>query len=165
MNRSHITAREAENLYVRWYDSVAQRVREAAAQARGRRDRYRSDLADLHRDLGSVELRGLLEPEPEALPGTSAQAAADADGCLAEAEQQHAWGAHKAAIVWLQQAHIAANLAIELADGTVKPELIVDGPISPRPPAPAQTDRNADQPEGPDDPGWFPQIPAPRRPY
>ncbi|WP_157436414.1 hypothetical protein [Actinospica robiniae] len=164
MNRPHLTAREAQELFEHWYDSVADRVREAAAKARGRGDRHRSDLEDLHRDLGSVELRRLLEPEPEARPGTAAQAVAEADMLLAEAEQHHAWGAHKAAIVWLQQAQIAANLAIELAGGTAKLEAIVEGPIPPRPATSARPEDGPDQPQGPDDPDWFPQIPAPRRP-
>jgi hypothetical protein len=138
VNRSHVTATEAEDLYRRWYDSVAGQVREAAATARGRRSRHRSDLEDLHRHLGSVDLRQLLEPEPEALPGTPAQAVADADRFLAEAEQHHAWGVHKAAIVWLQQAYAAANLAIEPADTAASPGAygdLIDGPIPPRPDA------------------------------
>jgi hypothetical protein len=164
MNRPHVTAREAEELFDRWYDSVANRVREAAAKARGRRDRHRSDLEDLHRDLASVELRRLLEPEPEARLGTAAQAVAEADRFLAAAERHHARGAHKAAIVWLQQAYIAAKQAIELAD--VKPEVryeLADGPIPPRPPARGQAEADTDQPDDPDDPGWHLQIPNQRR--
>lgn len=165
MNRAHLTARETEDLYQRWYDSVAHRVREAAAQTRGRRDRHRSDLADLHRDLASVDVRGLLESEPEARPGAPARAAAEADSFLAEAEQQHAFGAHKAAIVWLQQAQIAANLALELAGGAVKPEVrrvLVEGPIPPRPPAPARAEAVPNLPEDPEDPDWFLRIPHQR---
>ena len=167
MNRPHVTAREAEELFERWYESVADRVREAAAKARGRRDRHRGDLADLHRDLGSVELCGLLEPEPGGRPGSPAQAAANADSCLAEAEQQHAWRAHKAALAWLQQAQIAANLAVRLASGTAKPavrRVLVEGPIPPRPPAPEGTEPDAERQVGPEDPDWFPPFPAPRRP-
>lgn len=163
MNRSHVTAREAEDLFERWYDSVAHRVREAAAKTGGRRDRHRSDLEDLHRDLASVELRWLLEPEPDGQPGTPAQMLAEADRFLAEAEQHHAWGAHKAAIVYLQQAYIAANRAIELAD--LKPEVrdeLADGPMPPRPPARERAESEADQPDEPDDPGWHLQIPHQR---
>lgn len=163
MNRSHVTAREAEELYKRWYDSVAHRFREAAAKAHGRRDRHRSDLEDLHRDLAAVELRWLLEPEPDARPGTPAQMLADADRLLAEAEQQHAWGAHKAAIVYLQQAYIITNQAMELIG--VKPEAryeLANGPIPPRPPARGRAASEADQPDEPDDPGWHPQIPHQR---
>jgi hypothetical protein len=170
VNRSHLTAREAEELYERWYDGVAQRVREAAALAHGRRDRHRSDLADLRRDLGAVELRWLLEPEPEARPGTPAHAAAEADRQLTEAEAQHAWGAHKSAIVYLQQAYIAANRAVELAEPEPRPEMRyerAEGPLPPRPPARAQPDETTvigrpDGPDEPDDPGWHLPIPNQR---
>ncbi|WP_034268038.1 hypothetical protein [Actinospica robiniae] len=165
MNRPHVTAREAEELFERWYDSVAHRVREAAAKARGRRDRHRSDLEDLHRDLGSVELRWLLEPEPEARPGTAGQAVAEADRFLAEAEQHHAWGAHKAAIVWLQQAYIAANQALEWAETTASPEVryeLADGPLLPGPGPRLRADSDTDRPDDPDGPGPRLQIPHQR---
>ena len=164
MNRSHLTAREAGELYEHWYDCVAQRVRETAAMAHGRRDRYRSDLADLRRDLGSVELRWLLEPEPEARPGTPAHAAAEADRFLAEAEQHHGWGEHKAAIVWLQQAYRAARLATELADGAVAPQVrrvLVEGPIPPRPPALEAIRADPDELDDPEGPGSG--LPIPRQ--
>lgn len=164
MNRPHITAREAEDLYHRWYDTVANRVREAAVKARGRRDRHRGDLEALYHQLDAVDLRGLLEPEPDAQAGTPTRAVAEADRLLAEAEQHHAWGAHKTALVWLQQAHHAANHTIELlTGGTAKPDIRLlrsDGPIPPQPTGKADTDNRADDPA---DPGDGPLLPIPRQ--
>lgn len=167
MNRSHLTNDECAQLYAQWCEKVAGRVRAAAAKAQGRPDRHRGDLVDLHRDLAAVDLRGLLESEPEAQPGTALQAVAEADVYLAEAEQQHACGAYKAAVVWLQQAYIAANRAIGLLTRAsdsqpvtaCSDELAQSGLRAPGRPehAPAQT-------EGPDNPDWFARIPAPRRP-
>lgn len=164
MNRTHLTDYECAQLYAQWCEKVAGRVRAVAAKAHGRPDRHRGDLEDLHRDLGSVDLRGLLEPEPAAQPGTPIQAVAEADAYLAEAGRQHACGAYKAALVYLQQAHLSANHAVRLLRRTANPgvhDALTEGRIPPRPPAPAAATAEPDQPQDPDSgPGpvaWIPR--------
>lgn len=120
MNGAYLTSREAAALFEHWHERVEELIRKAATKARGRQDRHRSDLADLYRDLASVNLYGLPDLDLPTLPGTPARAVVDAVRFLDEAEQQHAFNAHKAALARLQYAYTAANLAIELADGTSK---------------------------------------------
>lgn len=160
MNQPRLTDREAAALYERWHEHTEQLIRSAVAKAHGRRDRHASDLADLERDLGSVNLRGLLEfdTEPEAAPGTPAHAVADAARFLTIAEQHHTAGAHKPAIAYLQFAHTAADLAIHLADKpTGRPAARrTYGQIPPRPPARTRCA------ESPQEPGGHLPIPTQR---
>ncbi|WP_034267150.1 hypothetical protein [Actinospica robiniae] len=155
MSIPQLSAREAHELYTLWLERVEERVRTAYAKVHGRRDRHASDLADLKRDLVSVNLRPLLEPEYVPMPGTPLHAAVNARMFLEDAEQYFTCDSPKLAIVKLQLAYESARIAIKLLDEAVTGLVAVLPPSSP---APGMPTFDSGEPDG----GWFVSIPGQR---
>lgn len=155
MSIPHLSAREACELYTLWLERVEDRVRLAHAKVHGRRDRHVSDLADLKRDLASVNLRPLLEPEYAPMPGTPLHAAVNARMFLEEAEQYFTCNSPKLAIVKLQLAYESARIAIKLLEEAITEP---DAVLRPAPAAPALPAFGTGEPDG----GWFVSIPGQR---